>query len=92
MPRLYKFALIAFFAYALVTATPAQQTEIGRGLLAIKDAALDACMVEGRLCTRALTSISHSVWGKLSDEPTPWLDHGGKPQAQRQQSSSVQSP
>ncbi len=78
MPRLYKFALIGFFAYALVTASPAQQTEIGQGLLAIKDAAIGACTREDALCTRAVNYALTVVTGALSDKPAPWLDEQSK--------------
>ncbi len=78
MPRLYKFALLGFAAYALVTASPAQQSEIGQGLLAIKDAAFDACTIEGRLCTSALDYAMTTLSGSLSDEPAPWMDEQGK--------------
>jgi hypothetical protein len=78
MPRLYKFALLGFVAYALVTASPAQQSEIGQGLLAIKDAAVDACTIEGRLCTRLLEYVQTTLSSALSDEPAPWLDEQSK--------------
>lgn len=78
MPRLYKFALLGFIAYALATASPAQQSEVGQGLLAIKDAAVDACTVEGRLCTRAIDSALSALNSRLSDEPAPWMDEESK--------------
>jgi len=78
MPRLYKFALLGFMAYALVTASPAQQSAIGQGLLAIKDAAVDACTVEGRLCTLAIDYALSAVGSALSDNPTPWMDEQSK--------------
>ena len=78
MPRLYKFALLGFVAYALVTASPAQQSDIGQGLLAIKDAAVDACTIEGRLCTRAINHAMTALSSALSDEPAPWMDDQSK--------------
>lgn len=78
MPRLYKFALLGFVAYALVTASPAQQSEIGQGLLAIKDAAVDACTIEGRLCTRAVDYGLSALSSTLSDDPAPWMDDQSK--------------
>jgi hypothetical protein len=78
MPRLYKFALLGFIAYALVTASPAQQSEIGQGLLAIKDAAVDACTIEGRLCTRAIDYALSALSSTLSDDPAPWMDDQSK--------------
>ncbi len=78
MPRLYKFALLGFIAYALVTASPAQQSEIGQGLLAIKDAAVDACTIEGRLCTRAIDYALSVLNSALSDDPAPWMDEQSK--------------
>ena len=78
MPRLYKFALLGFVAYALVTASPAQQSDIGQGLLAIKDAAVDACTIEGRLCTRAINYAMTALSSALSDEPAPWMDDQSK--------------
>jgi hypothetical protein len=78
MPRLYKFALIGFFAYAVVTATPAQQTEIGHGLVAIKDAAIDACTRKDSLCTRAVDWGWSALSSTLSDDPAPWMDERSK--------------
>ncbi|MBA4132598.1 MAG: hypothetical protein C0519_14385 [Hyphomicrobium sp.] len=78
MPRLYKFALLGFTAYALATASPAQQSEIGQGLLAIKDAAVDACTIEGRLCTRAIDYALSALNSTLSDDPAPWMDEQSK--------------
>ena len=78
MPRLYKFALIGFLAYAVVTATPDQQAEMGRGLLAIKNAAVEACTREGSVCAQALSHAAASVNGALSDEATPWMDEQSK--------------
>jgi hypothetical protein len=78
MPRLYKLALIGFLAYALVTASPAQQSEIGQGILAAKNAAVDACTIEGRLCTSILNYAWTTLSGALSNEPAPWMDEQSK--------------
>jgi hypothetical protein len=78
MPRLYKFALIGFLAYAVVTATPDQQAEMGRGLLAIKNAAVEACTREGSICARAVSSVAATVAGAMSNEATPWMDEQSK--------------
>lgn len=78
MPRLYKCALLGFIAYALVTASPAQQSAIGQGLLAIKDAAIDACTIEDRLCTRAIDYALSAAGNALSDNPAPWMDDQSK--------------
>ena len=78
MPRLYKFALIGFLAYAVVTATPDQQAEMGRGVLAIKNAAVEACTREGSLCAKALSYAAATVNGAMSDEATPWMDEQSK--------------
>ncbi len=78
MPRLYKIALLGFLGYALVTASPAQQSEIGQGLLAMKDAAVDACTRKESLCTRALDYAASAVTSALSDEPAPWMDDQSK--------------
>jgi len=89
MPRLYKFALLGFVSYALVTASPAQQSDIGQGLLAIKNAALDACTVEGRLCTRAIDSALSAFSSALSDDPAPWLDEQSKRVQQPSQTTQL---
>ncbi len=78
MPRLIKFALFGFLAYAVVTATPAQQAEMGQGLVAIKDAAVEACTREGSLCARAIEFATGTLGKSLSDQPTPWLDDESK--------------
>ena len=90
MPRLYKIVLTGFFAYAVVTATPAQQAEIGRGLLAIKDAALDACTRNGSPCTRAVDYAMTFVSGAMSDQPAPWMDDASKRSAPVSPSPTVQ--
>lgn len=78
MPRLIKFAIFGFLAYAVVTATPAQQAEIGQGVVAIKDAAIEACTREGSLCARVIAYVTGAVGNSLSDEPAPWLDDQAK--------------
>ncbi len=78
MPRLYKFAIIGFLAYAVVTATPDQQAEMGRGLVAIKNAAFEACTRDGSLCTQALSYAAATFTGGMSNEPAPWIDEQSK--------------
>lgn len=92
MPRLYKFAFLGFLGYALVTATPAQQAEIGRGVVAIKDAALDACTRSDSPCTLAVGYAMTVVSGVLSDEPAPWMDEARNRPAPVPQSATVRTP
>jgi hypothetical protein len=86
MPRLIKFAVTGFVVYAVVTASPAHQAEIGRGLLAIKDAAVDACTRENSPCTIAVTYAVSTLSGVMSDQPAPWMDN-----AQSRSSSTSQT-
>ena len=81
MPRLIKFALFGFLAYAVVTATPAQQAEIGQGVVAIKDAAVEACTREGSLCARVVNHAMGAVSGAMTDEPAPYFDDDPKREA-----------
>jgi hypothetical protein len=78
MPRLYKFAIFGFLAYAVVTATPDQQAEMGRGLLAIKNAAVEACTRDGSLCSQALSYAAATISGAMSNDPAPWMDEQSK--------------
>lgn len=92
MPRLYKFAIFGFLAYAVVTATPAQQAEIGRGLLAMKNAAVEACTREESPCTLAIDYAVSTVSGAMSDKPAPWMDETQKRSSSISQSVTVQKP
>jgi hypothetical protein len=78
MPRLIKFALFGFLAYAVVTATPERQAEIGRGVLAVKDAAIEACTRENSLCARVADHAMKAVSGALTDAPAPYFDDDPK--------------
>jgi hypothetical protein len=86
MPRLYKFVLFGFFAYAVVTASPDQQARMGAGLVAVKDAAIEACTRDGAPCTSALQYVGGAVTQTLRDEPAPWLDEQSKQSAPLSQS------
>jgi hypothetical protein len=92
MPRLYKFALFGFLAYAMVTATPAQQAEIGRGVVAIKDAAFGACTRSDSPCTLAVEYAMTVVSGAMSNEPAPWMDDSRKEPVSIPQSVTVRTP
>jgi len=78
MPRLFKFAILGFLAYAVVTATPVQQAAIVDGGLAVKDAAIDACQREGSLCARAIDAVTSAVSGSMTETGAPWLDDQSK--------------
>ncbi|MCU0732354.1 MAG: hypothetical protein MUE84_12320 [Hyphomonas sp.] len=93
MPRLYKLALTGFIAYALVTASPAQQAEIAQGVLAVKDAAVEACTRKDSLCTRAWDYAMSAISTGMSDGPAPWLDQTStRPAPPSTQSVTVRSP
>lgn len=79
VPRLYKVLAVGFLGYAVAAATPEQQSRIVDGALAVKDAALDACVREDGLCARGLQSLGSAVGGLLSDGPAPWMDEGQRP-------------
>ncbi|MDX2307917.1 MAG: hypothetical protein NW216_06755 [Hyphomicrobium sp.] len=78
MPRLFKILILVFFAYAIFTATPEQQTRIFEGVLATRDAAFAACQRKGALCTEAISSLYGVVDRSLADGPAPWLDDPAK--------------
>ena len=78
MPRLFKFAILGFLTYAVVTATPAQQAEIARGGLAIKDAAVEACQRDGSFCVRAIEYLTSAFAGHMRETDAPWLDDQSK--------------
>jgi hypothetical protein len=92
MPRLYKLALTGFIAYAVVTATPAQQAEMGQGVLAMKDAAVEACTRKDSPCARVLDYAKSAVNGVMSDGPAPWLDETQNQAAAPTQSITVPRP
>lgn len=87
MPRLFKFAIFGFLTYAVLTATPAQQAEMVRGGLAIKDAAIEVCQREGSLCFRAFESLRSAISGPMQETAAPWLDD----QANRKSATSPKS-
>lgn len=92
MPRLYKLALAGFIVYAVVTASPAQQAEMGQGVLAVKDAAVEACTRKDSPCTRVLDYARSAVSGVMSDGPVPWLDETQGRTSPPTQSVTVQGP
>ena len=79
IPRLYKFALIGYLTYAVVVATPEQQTRMIDGGLAVAGAAFEACQREDGLCARAIASLTATVSQSLTDGPSPWMDNGARP-------------
>lgn len=76
IPRLYKFALIGYLTYAVVTATPEQQSRMIDGGLAVAGAAFEACQREDGLCARAIASLTATVSQSLTEGPAPWMDEG----------------
>ena len=78
MRRLPKVLIFGFLGYAVVTATPDQQTRILDGIGAIRDAALEACQREDSLCARAIAYVGTAVGQSLSDAPKPWMDEESK--------------
>jgi hypothetical protein len=92
MPRLYKLALAGFIAYAIITASPAQQAEMGQGVLAVKDAAVEACTRKDSPCARVLDYAKSAVNGVMSDGPAPWLDETQNRTPVPTQSVTVQGP
>ena len=71
MSRLFKFAIFGLLAYAIVTATPAQQSAMIEGGIAVKDAVIDACLREGGLCTSAIAHLKSTVDGDVQGTPQP---------------------
>lgn len=78
MPRLYKIVLFGFMAYVIATASPDHQARMAGGLLAIKDAAVDACTREGSLCTSAISGLVALAGNTLNENAAPWLDEQSK--------------
>jgi hypothetical protein len=91
MRRLPKILIFGFLVYAVVTATPDQQTRILDGMGAIRDAAIEACQREGSLCSRAFQYVGTAVSQSLTDDPKPWMDDEGK-RAATGQTESLGSP
>lgn len=95
IPRLYKFALAGYLAYAVVTATPEQQTRMIDGGVAMMGAAFEACQREDGLCARAIGSLTATVSQSLTEGPAPWMDDGERsdltatPQTRPQATSSI---
>ena len=71
IPRLYKFALAGYLAYAVVTATPEQQTRMIDGGAAMMGAAFEACQREDGLCARAIRLADRDGQPILDRRPRP---------------------
>jgi hypothetical protein len=71
MFRLVKWALVAFAAYAIVTATPAQQLAMYQGGRALADAIVDACTRDASPCTKAIAAVHSGLasHGYLESRP-----------------------
>lgn len=67
MFRIIKILLLFLSAYAIVTATPAQHQDMIKGVLAFKDAFLEACVREGSLCTLALEKVQTGLFSDRSN-------------------------
>jgi hypothetical protein len=80
MRRLTKIAIAGFLGYAVATASPAQQSAIIGGTLAIKDAAVDACTRDGALCTGAISSLTSGFSSLFHDRGKRWMDEEGAPE------------
>jgi hypothetical protein len=71
MFRLFNFAFIGLLAYAIVTATPAQQSEMLEGGIAMKEAVADACLREDGLCTSVIAHLKSAVDGDVQGTQHP---------------------
>jgi hypothetical protein len=54
MYRIAKWCIIFLLAYASVTGTPAQQAAMLNGLVALREAVIEACRREKSVCTDAV--------------------------------------
>ncbi|MFM7083503.1 MAG: hypothetical protein ACKOW3_00655 [Hyphomicrobium sp.] len=73
MFRIIKILILVLSAYAIFTATPAQHLDMMKGVLAFKDAFIQACVREGGLCTLAIEKIQTGLFsrGSLTDTEIP---------------------
>jgi hypothetical protein len=71
MFRFIKWALVALFAYSVVTATPAQQLAMYQGGRALADAIIDACTRDASPCTQAIAAMRSGLasFGFLERRP-----------------------
>lgn len=78
MRRLPKLLIGGFLLYAIMAANAEQQARMADGVLALKDAVVDACTRPNGSCAQFIGWFASAAGIGLHDSPASWMDDPAK--------------